>query len=387
MEERKRHKLAWEKARPLIKGAAKLLFNFDTEVCGEKGPLLVMANHCAELDPVFLISAFREPLYFVASEHILRKGFVSELLCRYTRIIPRQKGGSASSTIRSIVRNLGEGNSVCIFPEGNRSWDGVTAPITPATGKMARMAGAKLVTYRLEGVYFANPRWSGGSIRRGKSKGRVVGVYEPEYIKSLTAKAVQELIETDLHEDAYARQRELRTSFRGRRLAEHLETLLFMCPSCKAEGSMHSDGNYFFCSKCGAMHRYTPEGFFAGEDVIFDTVQDWSIWQNERIKEKCLSDEELLFSDTDMLLYTVSTAESADFISAGELVLYKDRLVLPDGSTLPLTEVRGMAVMGPQQLHLSTDRVHYLIKSNQVRCVIKYLTACKIFDKNLQYGI
>lgn len=388
MEERKRHKLLWSIARPLCIAGTKIIFNYDAEVYRGEGPYLVMANHNAELDPMLLACSFPEPLYFVASEHILRKGFVSDLLRWSTRIIPRQKGGNASSTIRGIVRNLGEGNCVCIFPEGNRSWDGVTAPITPATGKMARMTGAKLITYRTEGIYFANPRWAGGSLRRGKTSGHVVGVYEPEYLKSLTAGAVQELIETDLHEDAYARQKEVHTKFRGRKLAENLETMLFICPSCKAEGHMHSQGNDFYCSACGARHRYTPEGYFAGSDVIFDTVLDWNIWQNERIKEKCLSaGEEPIFSDTDMLLYKVKTGDSAQFVSAGEFILYRDRLVLPDGNTVSLKELKGMSVMGPQKLHFSTASTNYVVKSTKIRCVLKYLSACKVFDKNLQYGI
>lgn len=388
MEERKRHKLLWSIVRPLCIAGSKLIFNYDADVYRGEGPYLVMANHNAELDPMLLACSFPEPLYFVASEHIMRKGAVSDFLRWGTRIIPRQKGGNASATVRAIVRNLGEGNNVCIFPEGNRSWDGVTAPIIPSTGKMARMADAKLITYRTEGIYFSNPRWSGSSIRRGKSHGRVVGVYEHDYLRSLTAGAVQELIETDLHEDAYARQKEVRTQFRGRRLAENLETMLFICPNCKAEGQMKSEGNYFYCSKCGARHRYTPEGFFVGDDVIFDTVLDWNIWQNERIKEKCLAaEDEPIFSDTEMLLYKVSTGDSAQFISAGDFTLYRDRLVLPDGNTVYLKELKGMSVMGPQKLHFSTDKINYVVKSTKIRCVVKYLSACKVFDKSLQYGI
>jgi len=388
MEERKRHKLLWSMARPLCIGITKLVFNYESEVYRESGPYLVMANHNAELDPMLLACAFPEPLYFVASEHIMRKGAVSDFLRWSTRIIPRQKGGNASATVRAIVRNLGEGNNVCIFPEGNRSWDGVTMPIVPSTGKMARMAGAKLITYRTEGIYLSNPRWSGGSLRRGKSCGKIVGVYEPAYLKSLTAGAVQELIETDLHEDAYARQKEVRTKFHGRKLAEHLETMLFMCPNCKSEGTMKSEGNYFYCEKCGARHRYTPEGYFAGTDVIFDTVPDWSLWQNERIKEKCLAaSEDPIFTDTDMHLYTVQTGDSARFISAGTLKLYRDRLELPSGTKILLKDLRGMSVMGAKTLFFSDTSANYMIDSTKIRCVLKYLSACKVFDKSLQYGI
>ncbi len=387
MEARKRHVLIWSIVRPAAIAVSKILFNYDAQVCREEGPLLVLPNHNADLDPVLVACSFPKPLYFVASEHIMR-GKAGDFLRWSTDIIPRQKGGNASSTIRSIIRHVQDGHDVCIFPEGNRSWDGVTRPITPATGKMVRMSGAKLVTYRTEGVYFSNPRWAGGSLRRGKTHGGVVGVYEPEYLKSITAKAVQELIERDLYEDAYARQRKKPVKFKGRRLAEHLETLLFACPHCHAEGKLRSEGNYLYCDECGTALRYTEEGFFAGENMIFDTVLDWCIWQKELVEKKCAeASDKSIFSDSGLKLFEVSTAESEKLICEGELSVFGDRLVLPDGTEIKHGEISGMSVRGPQDLYFSTKSQNYLITSDKICCISKYLTACKVFDKSLIYGI
>lgn len=388
MEDRRRHEILWTTLRPVVRLASKLIFNFSTDVCREEGPLLILPNHNADLDPLFVISAFPKCVYFVASEHVLRSGAASKLLSFGTKIIPRQKGGSASATVRGIIRNLHDGYDVCIFPEGNRSWDGVTRPIIPSTGKMARMSGAKLVTYRTEGVYFSNPRWSGGSIRRGRTRGRIVGVYEPEYLKSLTPKAVQELIERDLYEDAYGRQRKKPVKFRGRRLAEHLETLLFICPNCRAEGQLESSGNYFYCKCCGTKLRYTEEGFFVGDGAIFDSVLDWNIWQTEVIKEKCAAAEnEPIFSDDNMKLFSVRTGEGETLLAEGTMTLYRDRLELPDGESIGVHDFSGMSLRGPQHLYFSSKEKNYLVKCDDICCTSKYLTACKMFDSSLQYGI
>lgn len=388
MEAHKRHAMLWRLVRPGVLAAAKLLFNYTADVCREEGPLLIMANHNADLDPLLIAYSFPNVIYFVASEHILR-GKAKKFLDWTTDIIPRQKGGNASGTVRSIIRHLNDGHDVCIFPEGNRSWDGVTRPITPATGKMARISGAKLVTYRIEGMYFSSPRWAGGSLRRGKAHGTVVGVYEPSYLKSLTPKAVLELIERDLYENAYEHQRNDPVSFRGKRLAEHLETLLCICPHCHAEGKMRSEGNYLICDECGTKLRYTPEGFFAGENLIYDTVLDWSIWQKSVIEEKCrAADEgEPIFSDDGMQLHSVNTGTSQELLACGELTLFCDRLVLPDGTEIPTHKLSGMAIIGPQNLYFSTEGRNYLITSEKVRCVHKYLTACTVFNDSLKYGI
>ena len=388
MDDRKRHIAVWKTARPIAMAASKLLFNYDAGICREKGPFLVLANHNADLDPLFVSYSFPEPLYFVGSEHIMRSGRISDFLRKATVIITRQKGGNAAGTVREIMRHLQAGHDVCLFPEGNRTWDGVTRPIPPATAKMARLSGAKLITYRVEGAYLSNPRWSGGSLRRGKTHGGVVGVYEPDYLKSLSPKELLCIIENDLRENAYERQRREMIKYRGIKLAEHLETLLFMCPHCRAEGRMRSRGNYFFCDECGTALRYTPEGFFTGEGMVFDNVLDWNLWQNGRIREKCENaDDRPIFSDSFISISEVRSGESAEYIGTGTLTMYRDRLVLPNGAELPINSISGMALRGPQDLYLSSGKVNYILKSSEIRCTHKYLEACKVFESSIQYGI
>lgn len=388
MDARKRHTLIWKGAHPLAKVLSKLLYNYTAETCHEEGPLLVLSNHNTDMDPMLTACSFPDPLYFVASEHILRQGRVSDFVNYITEIIARQKGGSSTATIKNIVRHLKEGHSVCLYPEGNRSWDGVTGPISPATGKLVRMAGAKLVTLRMEGMYLASPRWSGFSIRRGKAHGSIAGVYDADYLKGISAKEIQEIIERDLYQDDYAAQRKNPVRFRGRKLAEHLETLLFMCPHCKTEGRMRSEGDYFICDECGTKLRYTAEGFFVGENMIYDSVVDWRIWQTQRIRELCENEEkEEIFSDSDMELYSITTGDSAQFKCKGILRLSRKGLTLPGGLFIPIGEITGMSIRGAQDLYFSRGSENYFVRSDEIRCTSKYLTACGMFDKRLLYGI
>lgn len=387
MEARKRHTLLWKSIRPLVRTIPKLLFNYSADTCRIEGPLLIMANHNADLDPLLIGYSFPRVVYFVASEHVLR-GKAGGFLRYVTDIIPRQKGGNASSTVRSIIRHLGDGHDVCIFPEGNRSWDGKTRPITPATGKMARMSGATLVTYRLVGTYFSSPRWAGASLRRGRVHGTVVGVYPPEKLKAMSAEKVQEIIERDLFEDAYARQRLRPVPFKGRKRAEHLETALFVCSNCGKEETMRSEGNEFYCSECGMRLTFGDDGMFSGENCRFDNIADWYDSQLEYIENKCRNaGSELIFSDTGLKLYSVISASKEELLAVGTMKLYRDRLVLPNGTEIGTDKLSGMAVIGPQNLYFSSEGKNYLIKSDVVRCTLKYLLACSVFDKRLKYGI
>ena len=136
-------------------------FNLEAEPCDAEGPCLVVANHVSTWDPILLARSFRKtPVHYVASEHVFRWGLLSRLIEYLLAPIARRKAGSAADTVMKCLRRLKAGQTVCIFAEGEATWDGVNIDIFSATGKMARTSGASLVTYRIEGAYLSRPRWT-----------------------------------------------------------------------------------------------------------------------------------------------------------------------------------------------------------------------------------
>ena len=126
---------------PFLRG----IFHFSHEKNRLPGPTLVVCNHVTNFDPMLVgISFPKDPMHFVASEHLFRLGWITRILCFITDPIPRRKGTSGADTAMACMRKLREGESVCIFAEGECSWDGVTNRIFPATGRMARMSNATL---------------------------------------------------------------------------------------------------------------------------------------------------------------------------------------------------------------------------------------------------
>ena len=93
-------------------------------------------------------------------------------------------GQAKISLLMACLRKLKAGRSVFIFAEGETSWDGRTQDIFPGIGRMAKIGGVQLLTYRLEGGYLSAPRWGKG-IRRGRMQGRIAGVYSPEQLKAM----------------------------------------------------------------------------------------------------------------------------------------------------------------------------------------------------------
>ena len=375
MEHLNRYRRVWVFFRWLLGPMLKRKFNYTPELCSAEGTYLVLANHNTDWDPLLLALAFPNYMSFVASEHIFRKPLTAKLLGFLVAPIARLKGTTAGDTAMTMLRRLKKGVNVAMFAEGNRSFDGRTGEILPATGKLAKASGAGLVTYRFDGGYFTSPRWSGGSIRRGKLRGRVVNVYTPEQLKAMTPAQVNEAINRDLFVDAYAVQREEMVAYKGKDPAVGLETLLCRCPKCGGLDTLHSAGDTLSCG-CGFTVRYNEFGFFEGADAPFDNITDWDAAQTEALCALAdgVSDPDTpIFSDRDMLLEEVLPDHSVRAVGSGSMALYTDRLECC-GMSFPLAELGGFMLHGAQAVDLSMGGRSFAIRSGPRRCTRKYMT-------------
>ena len=371
MKHERRYRSIWKILYFLLIPWLKRKFNYAPEVCTAAGPFLVLSNHNTDWDPLLLAAAFPDYLSFVASEHIFRWGLVSRLLHFLFAPISRLKGTTASSTAISVLRRLKQGVSVAIFAEGDRSFNGRTGEILPATGKLARSAGVPLVTYRMYGGYFTSPRWSGGSLRRGRMRGEVVHVYSPAELRAMSVDEINAAIRSDLAVDAYAVQRGEMTPFRGKRLAEHLETVLCRCPRCGALDTLHSAGDTLSCA-CGFSVRYNEFGFLEGPDAPFDNIADWDDAQTEALCAMVPADGGAVFSDGGMTLREVLPDHASSELGSGAMTLYADRLECC-GRVFPLADLGGFSLQGPQRVEFSCGGRSYEINSDSVRCTRKYM--------------
>ena len=375
MEHLNHYRRVWTFFRWALRPWLKHKFNYTPELCSAEGPFLVLANHNTDWDPLLLALAFPEYMSFVASEHIFRWGFLAKLIIFLVNPIARLKGTTAGDTAMTMLRRLKKGVNVAMFAEGNRSFDGLTGTILPATGKLARSSGAGLVTYRFDGGYFTSPRWCGKALRRGKITGRVVNVYTPEQLKAMSAAEVNAAIRRDLAVDAYAVQREQMVPFKGKHLAEHLETVLCRCPKCGTLDALHSADDTLACG-CGFSVRYNEYGFFEGEDAPFDNVTDWDRAQTETLcamADAVTDTETPIFSDDGMVLTEVFPNHEEAELGRGSMTLYTDRLECC-GITVPLAHLGGFMLHGAQTVNMSADGRSFEISSPSVRCTRKYMT-------------
>lgn len=351
----------------------RCIFRFSFKKEKLSGPTLVICNHVTNFDPLLVSICFpKDHMHFVASEHLFRKGFVSRFLRYVFDPIPRRKGTSGADTAMACMRKLRDGRSVCLFAEGECSWDGLTNHIFPATGRLARMSGATLITYRLEGGYLTAPRWGKG-VRKGKMTGRVVGVYTAEELKAMDKDSITGLIQKDIFENTWENQKANPIRYKHRRRAENLQTVLYSCPHCQQFGKLTSRKERLSCA-CGASWEYTELGTFAPAEP-FENMQQWDAWQRQLLQEKLVAGA-LSFSDPGMTMTEILDGHQQRPISQGDLKLENGTLFCGE-EKMELTGIDDMALVQSRTLLISIGSRYYQIKAEDPTCLRKYLAAWK----------
>jgi 1-acyl-sn-glycerol-3-phosphate acyltransferase len=344
---------------------------------------LVISNHTTDADPVFVGMSFPERLSFVASEHVFRMGFGSQLIRFLFDPIVFHKGAVDSAAIRVMIGRLKDGGNIGLFAEGNRSFSGVTGEIPEATGKLVRLAastaGASLVTFRIRGGYFMQPRW-GRRMRKGPVRGGPVALYTAKELLAMSGPDITALIARDIHEDAYASQKAGPRRYSAKRrapgygLAEHLETALYLCPSCaaagRAQGGLASRGDTLRCA-CGLETRYDEYGGLTGGP--FATVRDWwfwQMWETARIFERSKGFD-VFVNDNGEVLYELRGGKVYK-IGEGDISLRKSGLEIAS-HFFPLRDIISLAITGQKTLTFAArDGKQYESRNPSPRSAAKY---------------
>ncbi len=362
----KRHTVFYYLVRPLAVIFLWFKFRFRfKKAAGLPETYLVLSNHTTDFDFLMLAASFPNQMYFVGSEHIARWKKLYAIVVYFFGFITRSKGTTASSTVLEMLRLLRSGHNVCLFAEGSRSWDGVTGPILPATGKILKKARCGLVTYRIEGGYFASPRWSHRT-RRGLVYGAPVNVYTAEQLAAMTADEINTVINRDLFEDAYARQLEAPSPYRAKNLAVGMENLLFVCPQCGKLDTIRSQGNTVSCTACGMDFRYNQYGMLDG--IPYRTVKELSDWQKARVAEAAAAG--VAYTAHSAILRRVENHQET-VIAQGALSMDGNALTCGD-VMIPMATITNFDIHGKRGLVFSTAEGYYELKPDAPANALKF---------------
>lgn len=135
-----------------------------TEVVGRDrvprdGPFILVANHQSILDPLIVQVHCPRPLHTLTKSTQFNGTFFGWLMPRLNGI-PTRRYRVDPQVVRVVLKRLGQGWGVGVYPEGERSWDGRLQPFRRGTVRLLLKAGVPVVPCGVVGSYDVWPRWS-----------------------------------------------------------------------------------------------------------------------------------------------------------------------------------------------------------------------------------
>jgi len=135
----------------------------------EKGPAVLVCNHVSFVDALIIIAVSPRPVRFVM-DHKVFKLPVLNFIFRNVRAIPiagaKQDRELLISAYDEIADALNKGQVVCIFPEGQITYDGKLGKFKNGIEKIIRRSPVPVVPLALNGLWGSFfSRWSGTAMR------------------------------------------------------------------------------------------------------------------------------------------------------------------------------------------------------------------------------
>ncbi len=384
-----RHRIVRNIAFAILAPYSKIKYGFTAEKFKAQGKrqYLILFNHQTAFDQFFVGMAFKGPIYYVASEDIFSKGWVSSLIRYLVAPIPIKKQATDVRAVLDCMRVAKEGGSIAIAPEGNRTFSGKTEYMNKAIAPLARKLNLPILLYKIEGGYGVHPRWS-DSVRRGRMRGYVSRVIEPQEYTSISDDELFNII----NEGLFVNEGCIDKDFHGERLAEGLERAFYWCPYCKLT-EFESEKNHVRCKKCSRSVEYLPSKELRGVgfDFPFRFTTEWYDAQSEYVNSLDTREytEEPLYKDSANLSEVIIYKRKQRIFEGAEILLYGDRIEIKakdDGAMLfPFSEVSAVAVLGRNKLNIYHNKRIFQIKGEKSLNALKYVNIFYRY-KNLSEG-
>ena len=379
-----RHKVVLTLLRPFFGMYIRWKYGIKIEKFDQQGdrPYLVIINHQTAFDQFFVSLTFNRPVYFIASEDLFSKGFVSDIIRYVAAPIPIKKQTLDLQAVKTCIRVAREGGTIALAPEGNRTYHGRTLYMKPGIASLVKKLGLPLAIFRIEGGYGVHPRWS-DVVRRGKMRAFVSRVVEPEEYAQMSNEALFELIKEELSVD----EGRASGSFHHKKNAEFLERAMYVCPWCGLT-TFESHNDLITCTKCGRKIRHLPTKELQGVDCEFPHrfVADWYDWQEDFINRTDLMalTEEPVYEETAKLSQVFAYKSKKLLKKEATIRLYGDRITVDD-RVIPFESAGAVVVLGKNKLNIYDGNEILQLKGSKRFNALKYVNFFHRY-KNVKEG-
>ena len=123
----------------------------------DDGAFILAGNHVSFLDPPFFGLACKREAFYMARDTLFRNP-ISGWILRSWNCVPINRDRGDIGAMRTLLRMLGEGKAVLMFPEGTRSQDGTLQEARAGIGMVVAHAQVPVLPMRIFGTDRALPR-------------------------------------------------------------------------------------------------------------------------------------------------------------------------------------------------------------------------------------
>lgn len=356
-----RHKIVFAILRPIFTVYLKLKYGYTAKKFKTgKGPYLILFNHPTNLDPFMVALSIKSPIYYIANEDLFNIPYLSKIIRYLVNPIPKLKSIKDMSAVKTAIKVVREGGNVGVSPEGNRTYSGKLNHIDIAIVKLIRLLKVPVILYTIKGGYGVNPRFS-RKLRKGKMFGEVARLLEVDEVKNLTDEEVLKIIRETLEVDDPS----LGLEYKGKNLAEHLESVFYKCPVCASLNTMYSSKNILKCNHCNLSVEYTPKLTFKTENpkFIFTKVSEYYYYQEGFIRS--IDVDNFSFSDSNITIRKVVHRKKKQNILLGNLHLDKNGLIIQNENNkiqFSIDEIISIAILYHNTVIINVvDNVYHLV--------------------------
>lgn len=264
-------------------------YNFKCDPKTEKGPHILISNHASRADYIFTgVPLLPNRYNYVAGYNEFYRSHLS-LVFGLLKVIPKKNFSPDHYTIKEVSRVLKNNGRIVIFPEGMNSISGANQPVAIGTGKFIKHFRLPVYFSVIKGGYLTSPKYNLKD-RVGTIEVDFDRMFTPEEIDALSPEQIEDIVNKSLYHDDYKWNKEKGYTFDiGDNGAENLENLLYICPKCKKEHTMKSEGNKFYCTACGNGFTLTNTYDMIplnNECYLPETQTAWFNMQREIVKEQ-----------------------------------------------------------------------------------------------------
>lgn len=153
--------LVYRLARPIARGLTRLLCGIEVRGRGHvprEGPFVLVPNHQSILDPI-VVQAFCPRLVHSMTKSTQFATGTGRWLVTRLHGFPVRRYRIDPQSVRIVLRRLEAGEGVCVYPEGERTWDGTLQPFRRGTLRVLLRAGAPVIPVGIDGTWDVWPRW------------------------------------------------------------------------------------------------------------------------------------------------------------------------------------------------------------------------------------